>query len=62
MAYDAVEATDLQARRRGVSGRSPTGLPQAEGLRFPDSAHLPSVERAEKFTSDLRAWLGANGL
>lgn len=38
------------------------GLPQAEGLRFPDSAHLPSVERAEQFTSDLRAWLAAHDL
>ncbi len=38
------------------------GLPDAEGLRFPDSAHLPSVERAEQFTSDLRAWLGAHSL
>lgn len=38
------------------------GLPHAEGLRFADSAHLPSVERAEQFTSDLRAWLGAHGL
>ncbi|HEY4152449.1 MAG TPA: alpha/beta hydrolase [Pseudolysinimonas sp.] len=38
------------------------GLPQAEGLRFPDSAHLPSVERAEQFTSDLRAWLAAHSL
>jgi pimeloyl-ACP methyl ester carboxylesterase len=38
------------------------GLPNAEGLRFVDAAHLPSVERAEQFTSDLRAWLGAHGL
>jgi len=38
------------------------GLPKAEGLRFPDSAHLPSVERAEQFTSDLRAWLAAHAL
>ncbi len=38
------------------------GLPNAEGLRFADSAHLPSVERAERFTSALRAWLGARGL
>lgn len=38
------------------------GLPDAEGLRFADSAHLPSVERAEQFTSDLRAWLAAHSL
>ncbi|MEP6843143.1 MAG: alpha/beta fold hydrolase [Pseudolysinimonas sp.] len=38
------------------------GLPHAEGLRFADSAHLPSVERAEQFTSDLRAWLAAHAL
>ena len=38
------------------------GLPHAEGLRFADSAHLPSVERAEQFTSDLRAWLAAHSL
>jgi 3-oxoadipate enol-lactonase len=38
------------------------GLPDAEGLRFADSAHLPSVERAEQFTSDLRAWLAAHAL
>jgi len=38
------------------------GLPHAEGLRFADSAHLPSVERAEQFTSRLRAWLAAHAL
>jgi 3-oxoadipate enol-lactonase len=38
------------------------GLPNAEGLRFADSAHLPSVELAEQFTSDLRAWLAAHAL
>ncbi len=38
------------------------GLRNAEGLRFADSAHLPSVERAEQFTSDLRAWLAAHSL
>jgi 3-oxoadipate enol-lactonase len=38
------------------------GLPDAEGLRLADSAHLPSVERAEQFTSDLRAWLAAHSL
>jgi 3-oxoadipate enol-lactonase len=38
------------------------GLPHAEGLRFADSAHLPSVERAEQFTSDLRAWLAVHAL
>jgi len=38
------------------------GLRNAEGLRFTDSAHLPSVERAEQFTSDLRAWLAAHSL
>jgi len=38
------------------------GLPNAEGLRVADSAHLPSVELAEQFTSDLRVWLGAHSL
>ena len=38
------------------------GLPNAEGFRFPDSAHLPSVEHPERFTARLREFLAANGL
>jgi 3-oxoadipate enol-lactonase len=38
------------------------GLPRAEGFRFPDSAHLPSVEHPERFTARLREFLAANGL
>jgi pimeloyl-ACP methyl ester carboxylesterase len=35
------------------------GLPRAEGFRFPDSAHLPSVEHPERFTARLREFLAA---
>lgn len=38
------------------------GLPQAEGFRFPDSAHLPSVEHPERFTARLREFLARHGL
>ena len=38
------------------------GLPQAEGFRFADSAHLPSVEHPERFTARLREFLAAHGL
>jgi 3-oxoadipate enol-lactonase len=38
------------------------GLPRAEGFRFSDSAHLPSVEHPQRFTARLREFLAANGL
>ena len=38
------------------------GLPNAVGFRFPDSAHLPSVEHPARFTERLREFLAANGL
>ena len=38
------------------------GIPDAEPLRYPDSAHLPSVEHPERFTADLRAWLAKHAL
>lgn len=38
------------------------GLPRAEGFRFPDSAHLPSVEHPERFTTRLREFLAAHSL
>jgi pimeloyl-ACP methyl ester carboxylesterase len=38
------------------------GLPRVEGFRFPDSAHLPSVEHPERFTARLREFLGTHGL
>ncbi|CAN5531806.1 alpha/beta hydrolase [soil metagenome] len=38
------------------------GLPRAEGFRFADSAHLPSVEHPERFTVRLREFLAAHGL
>lgn len=38
------------------------GLPRAEGFRFPDSAHLPSVEHPERFTARLREFLAAHRL
>jgi len=39
-----------------------TGIPAAEGVRIPDSAHLPSVEHPELFTTTLREFLAKNGL
>ena len=38
------------------------GIPGAEGVRFPDSAHLPSVEFPERFTATLRDWLAKHSL
>lgn len=38
------------------------GIPGAEQARFPDAAHLPSVEHPERFTALLRDWLTRTGL
>lgn len=38
------------------------GIEGAEGFRFADSAHLPSVEHPERFTARLREFLAKNGL
>ncbi|MEO5921914.1 MAG: alpha/beta fold hydrolase [Pseudolysinimonas sp.] len=38
------------------------GIAGAEGFRFADSAHLPSVEHPDRFTARLREFLGKNGL
>jgi len=38
------------------------GIPGAQQERFPDSAHLPSVEHPERFTSLLRDWLTRHAL
>jgi len=38
------------------------GIPGAEGVRIPDSAHLPSVEHPDRFTAILRDWLGRHSL
>ncbi len=38
------------------------GIAGAEGFRFADSAHLPSVEHPERFTARLREFLAKNGL
>ncbi len=38
------------------------GIDGAEGFRFADSAHLPSVEHPERFTARLREFLEKNGL
>ena len=37
-------------------------LPNATGVRFADTAHLPSVERPEEFTRMLLEWLDRHGL
>ncbi|KRC61359.1 hypothetical protein ASE14_10745 [Agromyces sp. Root81] len=37
-------------------------LPEATGVRFADTAHLPSVERPEEFTRVLLEWLDRHGL
>ena len=39
-----------------------THLPNATGVRFADTAHLPSVERPTEFTRVLLDWLGRHGL
>ncbi|SIN84566.1 alpha/beta fold hydrolase [Agromyces cerinus] len=36
-------------------------LPNATGVRFADTAHLPSVERPEEFARVLLDWLGEHG-
>jgi 3-oxoadipate enol-lactonase len=38
------------------------GIAGAEGFRFADSAHLPSVEHPERFTARLREFLENHGL
>jgi pimeloyl-ACP methyl ester carboxylesterase len=38
------------------------GIAGAEGYRFADSAHLPSVEHPERFTARLREFLATHGL
>jgi pimeloyl-ACP methyl ester carboxylesterase len=38
------------------------GIEGAEGFRFPDSAHLPSVEHPERFTARLREFLAKHAL
>jgi 3-oxoadipate enol-lactonase len=37
-------------------------IPGADSCRFPDSAHLPSVEQPEEFTRMLLDWLTKHGL
>jgi 3-oxoadipate enol-lactonase len=37
-------------------------LPDVTGFRFGDAAHLPSVERPERFLQALRDWLAERGL
>ncbi|BDZ48192.1 hydrolase [Frondihabitans sucicola] len=37
-------------------------VPDSDGARFPDSAHLPSVERPEEFVRVLTGWLTAHSL
>jgi len=39
-----------------------TAIPTADGCRFPDSAHLPSVEQPDEFARVLRDWLDAHSL
>jgi len=34
----------------------------AAGIRYPDAAHIPSVEHPERMTADLVMWLESNGL
>jgi 3-oxoadipate enol-lactonase len=37
-------------------------VPESSGATFPDTAHLPSVERPSEFVRVLGGWLGAHGL
>lgn len=37
-------------------------VPNSSGARFPDSAHLPSVERPQEFERVLTEWLSENSL
>ncbi|MCU1526542.1 MAG: 2-hydroxy-6-oxo-6-(2-aminophenyl)hexa-2, 4-dienoic acid hydrolase [Frondihabitans sp.] len=37
-------------------------VPDSSGATFPDSAHLPSVERPEEFARILTGWLATHGL
>lgn len=39
-----------------------TTIPRADGCRFPDAAHLPSVEQPAEFERVLLEWLGKHGL
>jgi pimeloyl-ACP methyl ester carboxylesterase len=37
-------------------------VPDSSGATFPDSAHLPSVERPQEFVRVLSSWLAARSL
>ncbi|QEO09108.1 alpha/beta fold hydrolase [Protaetiibacter larvae] len=52
------DVTDAKVAAALLSG----GIPGAEEVHFPDSAHLPSVEHPERFTAILRDFLARNGL
>ena len=39
-----------------------TAIPNADGCRFPDAAHIPSVEQPEEFERVLLRWLDEHGL
>jgi pimeloyl-ACP methyl ester carboxylesterase len=39
-----------------------SAIPTASGCTFRDTAHLPSVERADDFTRVVTGWLAENGL
>ena len=39
-----------------------TAIPNADGCRFPDSAHIPSVEQPAEFEQVLVDWLAAHSL
>jgi 3-oxoadipate enol-lactonase len=39
-----------------------TTIPNADGCRFPDSAHLPSVEQKDEFERVLLGWLADKAL
>jgi pimeloyl-ACP methyl ester carboxylesterase len=39
-----------------------TTIPNADGCRFPDAAHIPSVEQAAEFERVLIEWLAAHSL
>ena len=52
------DVTDAKVAAELMTAR----IPGAEELRFPDSAHLPSVEHPERFTAGLRAFLARHGL
>jgi pimeloyl-ACP methyl ester carboxylesterase len=55
---DAIDLSPMLAQYEYLAST----IPGADGCRFPDSAHLPSVEQPTEFERILLAWLAEHSL